>query len=394
MKPASAGPEGSNWRDRIVETGPGPAGGALVRATGVAVAEVLRQLAGGASPEEVARRHPGLTEEDVRACLAYAAERPGTADPEVPTKEPAEPGRVAIPGYEVLGELGRGGLGIVYKARQVRLNRVVALKLILAGGPARPELLARLKREAESVARLQHPHVVQVYEAGEHQGQFFLALEHVAGGSLASRLGEEPWPAEEAAGLAETLAEAVQAAHERGVVHRDLKPENVLLTEAGVPKITDFGLAQLLRGEGSALGGTGEVTGTPAYAAPEQAAGNREVGRAADVYGLGAILYRLLTGRPPFEGPTAADTLAQVLGQDPVPVRRLNGNVPRDLETVCMKCLEKEPQRRYTGAGELVEDLRRFLHGEPVKARPTGWATRLWRWARGRPARRPGGESR
>src|SRR5438094_459959 len=236
MKPASAGAEGSNWRDRIVETGPASAGGALVRATGVPVRDVLRQLAGGASPGEVLRRQAGLTEEDVRACLAYAAERLGTANPAglpteaelaagaVPQAEtvgvapggarPA-PGRVAIPGYEVLGEVGRGGMGVVYKARQLKLNRVVALKMSLAGEHAGPELLVRFQREAEAVARLQHPHVVQIYEVGEHDGRFFLALEHVAGGNLASRLGAEPWPAEEAAGLVETLAEAVQAAHER-----------------------------------------------------------------------------------------------------------------------------------------------------------------------------------
>jgi WD40 repeat protein len=290
----------------------------------------------------------------------------------------------AVPGYELLAEVGRGSMGVVYKARQLSLNRVVALKMILGGGHAGPADLARFRTEAEAVARLQHPHVVQVHDIGEQAGLPYYSLEFCAGGSLADVLDGNPRPAREAAGLVESLARAVHAAHQKGVVHRDLKPANVLLAEDGTPKITDFGLARMAGA--SAQTQTGAILGTPSYMAPEQARGRgNEAGPAADVYALGAILYELLTGRPPFRAATVHDTLLQVVGDEPVPPRRLNPQVPRDLETVCLKCLQKEPGRRYASGDALADDLRRFLEGRPVAARPAGAMGRGWRWCRRNP---------
>jgi WD40 repeat protein/tRNA A-37 threonylcarbamoyl transferase component Bud32 len=289
-----------------------------------------------------------------------------------------------VGGYEVLGEVGRGGMSVVYKARQAHPDRVVALKVLLAGGHAAAEQRARFLAEADALARLHHRNVVQVYEAGEHEGLPFLALEHVAGGTLARRLGGKPLPTAEAAALVETLARAVDAAHRAGVIHRDLKPANVLIAEDGTPKVTDFGLAKQARSD---LTATGMVLGTPSYMAPEQALGdNRAVGPAADVYALGAILYECLTGRPPFQGATALETLEQVVAQEPVPPSQLQARTPRDLGTVCLKCLRKEPHQRYATALDLAEDLRRFRAGEPIHARPTGALERTWRWAHRRPA--------
>jgi hypothetical protein len=273
-----------------------------------------------------------------------------------------------VPGYEILGELGRGGMGVVYKARQLCLNRVVALKMILAGSHAGPGATARFLREAETVARLKHPNVVQVHEFGTHEGKPYFSLEYLEGGSLADHLKGEPQPPAQAAQMVQTLARAVQTAHEQGIVHRDLKPANVLLATDGTLKITDFGLAK--QGD-SGMTATGEVLGTPSYMAPEQAEGTPKlVGAASDVYALGAILYELLTGRPPFKGASAWDTIQLVVGTEPVPPSRLQPKMPRDLETVCLKCLEKEPARRYATAADLAEDLRRFQAGEPIQARP------------------------
>jgi WD40 repeat protein/tRNA A-37 threonylcarbamoyl transferase component Bud32 len=295
----------------------------------------------------------------------------------------ATTGLPVVPGYEVLGRLGRGGMGVVYKARQARLNRVVALKMILAGD-AGPEELARFRAEAEAIARLQHPHVVQIHEVGEHQGLPYLALEFCPGGSLARKLNGTPLPPREAAALVETLANAMRAAHEKGVVHRDLKPANVLLAEGGAAKVSDFGLAKKLDEPGQTR--TGAVMGTPSYMAPEQAAGRTsDVGPAADVYALGAVLYECLTGRPPFRAATAVETLRQVLADEPVPPRALQPSVPRDLETVCLKCLQKEPGRRYASAADLADELARFREGRPVRARPVGWGGRLSRWSRRNP---------
>jgi serine/threonine protein kinase len=338
---------------------------------------------------------------------------------------------VAIPGYELLGVLGRGGMGVVYKARQSRLKREVALKMLLGGPHAAPAQLARFRTEAEAVARLQHANIVQIYEVGEHHGLPYFSLEYVAGGTLADRLDGTPLPARDAAALVETLARAMHYAHERGIVHRDLKPGNVLLrgksesrnsksetnpnpeipmaetaamavsdlghSELGFvsgfgfrvsdfePKIADFGLAKHMQGsELNTLSGT--VLGTPSYMAPEQARGEAHaVGPLTDVYALGAILYELLTGRPPFRAASVLETVQQVLDREPVTPTRLQPGVPRDLETICLKCLAKKPGQRYASAAALADDLARFLRGEPVLARPAGWPERAAKWARRRP---------
>jgi tRNA A-37 threonylcarbamoyl transferase component Bud32 len=295
-------------------------------------------------------------------------------------------GQRIIAGYEVLGEIGRGGMGVVYKARQPKLNRLVALKMVLVGSHASEQELGRFRAEAEAVARLQHPNVVQIYEVGEQNGLPYFSLEYCDGGSLAAQLNGTPLPAPQAARLVETLAGAVHAAHQQKVVHRDLKPANVLLTADGTPKITDFGLAKKLDG-GTGPTASGAIVGTPSYMAPEQAGGKgKEVSPATDVYALGAILYELLTGRPPFRAATPLDTMLQVLGDEPVPVRRLQPQCSRDLETICLKCLEKEPSRRYDTAAALADDLARLLRGEPIQARPSGPADRVLKWAKRKPA--------
>ena len=280
--------------------------------------------------------------------------------------------------------LGRGGMGVVYRAWDRRLNRPVALKMLLAGAYARPEELERFRREAEAEAGLRHANIVQIYDVGDLDGRPYFTMEFVEGGSLAQKLSGAPLPAGQAAGLLATLAEAVQAAHDRGIVHRDLKPANVLLTADGTPKITDFGLARRLE-DTSGLTHSGATLGTPSYMAPEQARGRAQaIGPAADVYALGAILYETLTGRPPFRADTAAETMRQVVEQEPPPPSRWNAKVPRDLEVICLKCLHKEPHRRYPSAAALAEDLRRFERGEPIAARPPGRLERSARWLRRR----------
>jgi tRNA A-37 threonylcarbamoyl transferase component Bud32 len=293
--------------------------------------------------------------------------------------------KVQIPGYEILGVLGRGGMGVVYKARHLKLNRLVALKMILAGGHAGAGELARFRTEAEAIARLQHPHIIQVFEVGEHEGKPYFSLEFCAGGSLAQNLDGTPWPPKGAARIVETLARAMQAAHAKGIIHRDLKPANILLLEDGTPKITDFGLAKKLDDVGQTQ--SGAIMGTPSYMAPEQAGGaGKHLGAAADIYALGAILYQLLTGRPPFKAATPLDTILQVVNDDPAPPRQLQSKTPRDLETICLKCLHKESQKRYASAQDLAEDLRRFQAGEPIQARPVGQLERAWRWCYRNPA--------
>jgi WD40 repeat protein/serine/threonine protein kinase/tetratricopeptide (TPR) repeat protein len=321
------------------------------------------------------------------------------------------------PGYEFLGELGRGGMGVVCKARQVGLNRLVALKMIRDTALAGSDEVQRFLNEAEAVARLQHQNVVRLFESGRHNGAPYFTLEYIDSGSLATRLDGTPLVPADAARLVEALAHGIDHAHQHGIVHRDLKPGNVLLApafgggvgtiplprpQAGangggetasppkaganwVPKITDFGLAKRVEAS-DGLTRTGAVMGTPPYMAPEQAGGRKDVGPAADLYALGAILYECLTGRPPFRGPTTLDTLMQVLNDEPVPPTQLQPRTPRDLETICLKCLQKDPARRYASAAALAEDLRRYQAGEPILARPVGTTEKAVKWVRRRPA--------
>jgi serine/threonine protein kinase len=271
-----------------------------------------------------------------------------------------------VPGYEILEELGRGGMGVVYKARQMSLKRLVALKMIRDSAFAGPEHRARFRREAEAVARLQHANIIQIHEIGEHQGLPFFSMELAEGGSLAQKLAGKPLAPAEAAELVNALALAVEHAHQRNVIHRDLKPANVLLAGDGRALITDFGLAKLLDGD-TVLSLSGAVLGTASYMAPEQAEGRtREVGPATDVYALGAILYELLTGRPPFKAETWQATVYRVIHDDPLPPGRLQADVPPDLERICLKCLAKDPGHRYGRAVDLADDLRRFLVGDPI----------------------------
>ena len=326
-----------------------------------------------------------------------------------PPGDSAAPGEwPAVPGYEILGELGKGGMGVVYRARHRGLERVVALKMIRAGAQAGAEDLARFRSEAALQAQLQHPNVVQIFEVGEADGCPYFALECVDGASLDKRIAGTPQPPRAAAQLVETLARAVQQAHDKGLVHRDLKPANILLQKSEMqnsksekgsevsdfgfrisdftPKVSDFGLAKRLEGEAGQTQ-TGAVVGTPSYLAPEQAWGRlKEIGPATDVYALGTILYELLTGRPPFKGATTLDTVMQVRHQEPVAPRHLLVSVPRDLETICLKCLHKDPAKRYARALDLADDLRRFQTGEPIRARPVSVWERGIKWARRQPA--------
>ena len=296
----------------------------------------------------------------------------------------APPDQIGVAGYEILGTLGRGGMGVVYKARQVSLNRLTALKMILSGAHAGAEEIHRFRTEAEAIATLQHPNIVQIYEVGDLNGLPFFSLEYVDGGSLQAKMDGSPMSPRAAAALVAKLARAIHYAHQRGIVHRDIKPANILLTADGTPKITDFGLAKRLEVEGHTA--TGSILGTPSYMAPEQASGkSHEIGAPTDVYALGAMLYEMLSGRPPFRGETLIHTLQLVQTAEPLPPSRLQPRVPPDLETICLKCLQKEPQKRFSAAGNLADDLERFLAGQPIKARRTPLWERAWKWARRRP---------
>ncbi len=285
--------------------------------------------------------------------------------------------------YELLAELGRGGMGVVYKARQVGLDRMVAVKLMQAGAAAPAELLQRFEREARAAATLRHPGIVPIHEVGQVDGQPYFSMELLPGGNLAERVRERPLAAVDAASCVQRLSEAMACAHERGILHRDLKPANILIDEGGSPRITDFGLAKRLQ-DGSELTLTRQILGTPQYMPPEQVRG--VAGPGSDIYALGAVLYHLLTGRPPFQAATIEEVLLQVIDRDPVSPRSLNPTVPRDLETICLQCLEKDPDRRYRSASDLAEDCGRWLRHEPIAARPhTPWS-RAWKWARRQPA--------
>ncbi|MGO9469832.1 MAG: protein kinase domain-containing protein [Isosphaeraceae bacterium] len=362
--------------------------------------EFLIRRARGESPcpEDYLRRFPASSDALVRQFAVDEALRPAdgatvhvTGLAATTVGELAAPGGItpapprSIAGYDIREELGRGGMGIVFKALERRLNRVVAIKTVSETTFTAPLQLRRFLAEAEVIARLSHPNIIPIYAVGEEAGRPYFSLELAEGGNLSERLAKGPITGRQAALLVETLARAVSAAHAAGIIHRDLKPSNVLLASDGTPKIGDFGLAKLL-GDDSARTLSGEVLGTPSYMAPEQAEGrSRDVGPAADIYALGAILYQALTGRPPFLGASAIETMKLVVSTEAVPPRRLRPDVPRDLETITLKCLEKDPRGRYPDAGALADDLRRFLDGRPIAARPVGPLGRFWRWRRRNP---------
>ena len=309
--------------------------------------------------------------------------------PLTPSDAPAPAGsplRIRYLGdYELLEEIARGAMGVVYKARQLSLNRLVAVKMILAGLLATKADSDRFHSEAQAAAVLDHPNILPIFEVGEHEGQHYFSMGYVEGQSLATRLNEGPLSPKEAAELVATVAEAVEYAHQQGVIHRDIKPSNILIDNKSRPRVTDFGLAKRVD-SGSDLTATGQVLGTPSYMPPEQAAGQiGAIGPAADVYALGALLYATLTGRPPFQAATSLETLRQVIEREPVPLRQLNPAIPRNLETISLKCLEKSVPQRYASAQALVDDLRRYIEGRPILARPVGRWEHAWRWCRRQP---------
>ena len=365
---------------------------------------VATELGHAPDQDQFVAQHPQFERElreffadlgNLQGVVPHAEENPALCDTML-MKDP--PTRLITPGspvryfgeYEILNELGVGGMGVVYKARQTKLGRIVALKMIRSEELANTQDVQRFQAEAKAVAKLSHPGIVAVHEVGIHEGLHFYSMDFVGGGSLSSLHRDEPVPARRAAGLVRQLAEAVHYAHGEGIVHRDLKPANIRLTEDSVPRITDFGLAKRMwvgdDSIGSSMTETGQILGTAGYMSPEQAAGKSKlVGPPADIYSLGAVLYALLTSRAPFVGESQADTIMQVIHKEPVSPRTLNPSVPRDLETICLKCLEKESHKRYGTAQLLAEDLARFLEGRPVLARTISRPARAWRWCRRNP---------
>ncbi len=357
---------------------------------------------------------PPIQQDNAATSIATAPQEPGFAETLPPSgNQPASlTARPTIPGYEIIRELGRGGMGVVYLARQEKLGRLVALKMILAGDHASDSDRTRLFAEAKAVARLQHPNIVQLLEVGEVGSRMFFSLEYLDGGNLSERLDGTPWRSPDAVATLLPVARAVQHAHEMGILHRDLKPANLLIADPTsratnssskstslepenkgsqspsqilTLKITDFGLAKDLEGS-EVHTQTGVVMGTPSYMAPEQASGHsRTAGVGVDIYALGSILYELITGRPPFRGETPLDTMLQSVSEEPVRPTRLQPKIPRDLETICLKCLQKDPRKRYATAAEFADDLQFFLDGKPIHARPVGAAGRTWRWAKRNP---------
>jgi predicted Ser/Thr protein kinase len=327
---------------------------------------------------------PDEKDNTLKGADPYATRLPASG---APAWEPPPPGiftdGLQLSGYEVIGILGRGGMGVVYKARQLSLKRLVALKMILSESAPSSAELARFKREAEVVAQFQHPNIVQIYDIGDHAGRPFFAMEFAEGGTLAQKLAGTPQRPVDAAQLVLTLAQALSVMHRRGIIHRDLKPGNILLFADGIPKISDFGLVKQTVHD-RAVTPSGQLLGTPSYMSPEQAAGQR-IGPSSDIHALGAILYELLTGRPPFLGVTYVDTVQQIIHQDPVPPSRLQPSVPAQLEAICLKCLEKTPSRRYPTALALAADLECFLQGKRVQAkRPSAWRRGV-NWLKRRP---------
>lgn len=367
----------------------------------LAVSEFHCRSRAGESPQlrEYVDRFPGFAEalaaEDGPAERDPAELDTATIHPEQATlipgnDAPAAGGgvdspRVSLGDYELIEEIARGGMGVVIKARHVKLNRTVALKMILAGQFANADDIRRFYVEAEAAARLDHPNIVPIYEVGEINGQHFFAMRYVEGASLAGKISAGPLSPKQAARITRSVAAAVHYAHEKGVIHRDLKPANVLLDGNGQPLVTDFGLAKPIESD-RGLTASGQILGTPGYMAPEQALGKtHETGPASDTYSLGAVLYALLTGRPPFQSASVLETLRHVVEREPAPPSQLNPSVPRDLETICLKCLSKEPAQRYATAEALADDLGCYLSGRPVTARPVSLPTRCWRWCRRNP---------